>query len=472
MTSLGSKLAAARDWIGSIGSGGAPAGLLEPIDVRAVAYRMELAQRGKERGQQGMPPVGQTALDEVEQGVVQEITSAWTVQKSQAIGTIRALEETASRFNVAAQLAQLRLAARDARASFAAARQDVRGELARLRSDAVEAANELAQFRGRHRLSRPARDPGGKWTTIGLLIFVIGVESILNGTFFQKGSQFGLIGGIGTAIGISLCNVIALFVLGLTGGRYLHHRSWLAKLVAFLACTAGFAGMILLHGFAAHLRDATVAVGEARAYDVAVSKLLTAPWALSDLSSWYLFALGVLFGLGAFWKGYRLDDPYPGYGAISRRARAAEVVYDDAQRDLLDELRAVRENTIERFDDALTALPHEARRAGEARADALALAARFTAYEDHLEECANTLLSAYRDSNRATRTDAGPPYFSERWRLLPRGEVQVRLSAGPDPVSIDPALTEIRELHDELLAEYEALLNEAERQPRAEEQAA
>ena len=472
MTTLGSSLAAARDWLASIGSGGAPAGLLEPIDVSAVARRMELVKRGNERGQQSIPPPGQTSLDEVEQSVVQEITSAWTVQKSQAIGTIRALEETASRFNVAAQLAQLRLAARDARASFAAARQDMRGELARLRSDATEAAKELAQFRVRHRLSRPARLPGAKWTTVGLLIFLIGIESILNGAFFQKGSQLGLIGGIVTAIGISLCNVIALFVLGLTGGRYLHHRSWLAKLMALLACFFVFALMLLLHGFAAHLRDATAAVGEARAYNAAIAKMMTAPWALSELSSWYLVSLGVLFGIGAFWKGYRLDDPYPGYGAISWRARATEVIYDNAQRDLLDELRAVRENTIERFDDALTALPHEARRAGEARADALALAARFATYEDHLEECTNTLLSAYRDSNRSARTDAGPAHFAERWRLLPRGEVQVRLSAGPDPVSIDPALTEIRELHDELLSEYEALLKEAERVTHAEGQRA
>jgi hypothetical protein len=469
MTTLGSRLAATRDWLASIGSGGPPAGLLEPIDVGAAARRMELTKRGVERGQQGIPPAVQTSLDEVEQSVVQDITSAWTVQKSQAIGTIRALEETASRFNVAAQLAQLRLAARDGRASFAAVKQDVRGELARLRSDAAEAAKELAQFRAHHRLSRPARDRGGKWTVVGLLIFLIGVESILNGTFFQKGSQFGLIGGIGTAIGISLCNVIALFVLGLTVARYLNHRSWLAKLIALLACTFVFALMILLHGFAAHLRDATAAVGEVRAYEVALAKMFSAPWALSDLSSWYLLGLGILFGLAAFWKGYRLDDPYPGYGAISWRARAAEFIYDDARRDLLDELRAIRENTIERFDDALTALPHEARRAGEARADALALAARFATYEDHLEECANTLLSAYRDSNRSARSDACPPHFAERWRLLPRGEVQVRLGAGPDPVSIDPALTEIRELHDELLSEYEALLKEAERQAEAQD---
>ncbi|QYU70479.1 hypothetical protein J4558_10335 [Leptolyngbya sp. 15MV] len=102
------------------------------------------------------------------------------------------------------------------------------------------------------------------------------------------------------------------------------------------------------------------------------------------------------------------------------------------------------------------------RSAGEARADGLALAARFAAYEDHLEECANTLLSNYRDSNRAARRSAAPSHFTQRWRLAPRGEVQVRTSAGPDPVSLDPALTEIRQLHDELLTEYEALLAEAE----------
>jgi hypothetical protein len=431
---------------------------------------MDLAQRGNERGKQDLPQTEQSALDEIEQSVVQEITSAWTVQKSQAIGTIRALEETASRFNVAAQLAQLRLVARDAGASFAATRQDVRGELARLRSDAVEAGSELSRFKVHHRLNRPARDPGRKWTTIGLLIFLIGFESILNGLFFQKGAVMGLLGGIGTAIGISIFNVLALFFTGLGPARWLNHRSWSLKFVGFCLCAIVFGGILLLHGFAAHLREAMISVGEARASGAALAKIWTAPWALSDLTSFYLFGLGVLFGLGAFWKGYRFDDSYPGFGAVSRRARATEVAFDNAQRDLLDDLRDVREGTIQRFDDTLSALPHEARRAGEARADALALAARFAAYEDHLEECANTLLSTYRDSNRSARRSATPPHFMQRWRLTPRGEVQVRVSAGPDTVSLDPALLEIRQLHDALLAEYEALLAEAERKLLPEDQ--
>lgn len=467
MTTIGDRLTAARDWIASIGSAGSPAGLFEPIDTTAVARRLDLAKRGAERGQQNVPASTQVALDEIEQTIVQEITAAWTVQKSQAIGTIRALEDTATRFNVAAQLAQLRLAASNARASFAAARQDVVGRLARYRSDAAEAATELADFRERHRLKRPARDPGGRMTAAGLLIFLVAFESVLNGVFFQKGSQFGLIGGVGTAIGISLFNVMAMFVVGFGPLRYLHHRSWLLKFLMFIICTGMLAGMVFLHAFAAHLRDATARAGEAQAFQAAIATLWSAPWALSELSSWYLFGLGLLFGLGALWKGYRQDDPYPGYGAISRRARLAEIGYDEAQRDLLDELRAVREDTIQQFDDALVALPHEARKAGEARADALALAARFATYEDHLEECANTLLSTYRDSNRGARSSAAPAHFAERWHLQPRGEVRVRSGAGPDPVALEPALAEISELHDALLAEYGALIREAERRPEA-----
>jgi hypothetical protein len=94
-------------------------------------------------------------------------------------------------------------------------------ELGPLRQSFLAAQSELERFQRQHRLERPARNPSGRWTTVGFLVILVGIESVLNGAIFQKGAQFGWIGGIGTAIGISLVNVVLGYLLGWGPARFI-----------------------------------------------------------------------------------------------------------------------------------------------------------------------------------------------------------------------------------------------------------
>ena len=48
-------------------------------------------------------------------------------------------------------------------------------------------------------------------------------------------------------------------------------------------------------------------------------RLLTAPYALTDINSWLLFALGFIFSLIAMADGLMFFDPYIGYAGLERR---------------------------------------------------------------------------------------------------------------------------------------------------------
>src|SRR6202035_4874294 len=48
-------------------------------------------------------------------------------------------------------------------------------------------------------------------------------------------------------------------------------------------------------------------------------RLLTAPYALTDINSWLLFALGFVFSLIAMADGLMFFDPYMGYAGLERR---------------------------------------------------------------------------------------------------------------------------------------------------------
>src|SRR5262249_32268019 len=153
----------------------------------------------------------------------------------------------------------------------------------------------------------------------GLMVILIAVESVLNGLFFAKQSPFGLVGGIGTAVGISTTNVMFAFLLGFGLARWVNYRNLVIRFFALVLTVGGIALIVGLHGFAVHYRDVPASVDEYQAFRVAINSLVQDPWGVSDEASIYLCGLGLLFGLGAFWKGCTFDDPYPGYGPMHRR---------------------------------------------------------------------------------------------------------------------------------------------------------
>ena len=294
-------------------------GFLRPIDTDAIARQLKLPKRGEERGADELPRADENYLDVVEQGVIQKIHSEWTWQGDALIKILRAYADRLVGFSVSAAAAELRLTIQNARARFLNASVQAAGELGPLRESFVAAQNDLRRFQAKNRIERPPHDPARRWTTLGFVVVLVGIESVLNGLFFAEGMASGLIGGIRTAIGISTVNVMFAYLLGLVPARFINYRNIFIRLFAFVVTVSGIALLILLHAFAVHFRDAFAVlseraiadVPERRALEVAVQTLLHTPWSIHSLSSAYLFGLGILFAIGAFWKGYRFDDPFP-----------------------------------------------------------------------------------------------------------------------------------------------------------------
>jgi hypothetical protein len=224
--------------------------------------------------------------------------------------------------------------------------------------------------------------------------------------------------------------------------------------------------LIALHAFAVHFRDATApGVPERQAIQNAVQSLLDNPWSVHSLSSAYLFALGILFAIGSFWKGYRFDDPYPFYGAKYRRTEALRAAYTDEHHLLFDDLQVVREETVEKVRSGITTIPLFPQKAAQIRTQRAAQLEAFRAYESAVERGANQLLRIYRDVNERSRRTPAPSHFREEWRLphsFLNSAEGIELTA--DPQSPEPniptVLEELRRESDALLDQYSELLRQ------------
>jgi hypothetical protein len=438
-------------------------GFLRPIDTAAMARQLNLDAVAAERGQSNIPPSTASAPDAMEQEILQRIESEWTWQGGELINNLRAYRQRLISYTVESEFTRLVIQAKDTLAQLREADHRAEADLGPLRQDYIAYRNELSDFKNKHHLTRAARVHARRWTTFGLLFVLIGFESMANGVFFAKGSEYGLVGGISTAIVISIVNVASSFLLGLWPIRWINRRNPAAKLSAFLLSLAGIAGVVALHAFAAHYRDAMADVGEDRALGAALVTLRAIPWKLQSLNSYYLFGMGLFFSLLSIYKGATFDDPYPGYGPMSRRHEGARKDYSDQHADLFDGMAHIKDETIKVIDDGILKIPLYPQEAANIRAQRAALVQTFRGYEPAVESAANQLLAKYRDSNRKCRSTPTPPYFDRAWRLphsfLDTAEVRT-LTADEDEKRVDmqATLAELRQLSQEVLDEYEKLM--------------
>ncbi|UFZ03138.1 hypothetical protein LQG66_28440 [Bradyrhizobium ontarionense] len=438
-------------------------GYLKPIDVEETAREMDLMRLATERGRQEQPSSDSVPLDAIEQQITQTLEGEWAWHGAELINGLRAYAARLIAVSVSTELENLRLGAQNTLAKLRNAHHRAEAELGPLRERFIAHRDELKEFREANRLRRAARPPSNRYTTLGLLVFLVGAEAGLNGFFFAKGATLGLLGGIVMALGISFVNVVTSFSVGLLPMRWINHRNLPIKLVGLLIAAVALAALVCLHGFAAHYRDATALVGEDRAFAVARETLVSSPLMLGDLNSFYLFGLGLVLSAMAVWKGYTFDDPYPGYGAHSRRAEEAREDYSDEHALLFEDLEDIKEKTVADLDEGIRRIPLFPQQAAKVRAQREAELRSFQAYESSIEAAVNRLLAIYRDANRAARQSPAPAYFSAPWKLSRSflketavlTEIAEPATSAPDAHA---ALEELRKLSTSVIGEYEALI--------------
>jgi hypothetical protein len=393
-------------------------GHLRPIDTDEIARRLNIEAEAAARGAREQPSSDLQSLDAVEQKIIQIVESEWTYHGSDLINNLRAYGSRLIAVSVQTELVRLDLLAQNTLAKLREAHHRAEAELGPLREMYISYRDELADFRLKNKLARAPRNPAKRWTTFGLLIFLIGIEAGLNGFFFAKGSDFGLLGGVGTAIGISFVNVLFAFAIGLFPIRWLNHRNFVVKLIGAVVVVMGIAAIVALHGFAAHYRDATAAVGEDSAFETALRTLKLSPFVLADLNSFYLFGMGLLWAFFAIWKGATFDDPYPRYGAHYRRAAAAREAYSDEHAYLFEDLEKIKEDTVAQLEDGVSKIPRFPQEASLIRSQRDAHLQEFRSYESAVETAINQLLALYRDANRSQRKlSPAPKHFDAPWHL-------------------------------------------------------
>ena len=425
-----------------------------------MARRMRLVELGTKRGRLNEPATNSDTLDEGENRIITEIETEKRRAFDEATSHLRAVRERFAALQLDGLIAKVGVTTDASVANLSAAVVAGKDRLHALRTAAIEHEGALRQFQQAHRLRRPPSYPRSRVLHIGILASLALVESLANAFLIAIGHQQGLLGGLVIAVIISALNVGGGVFAGLAIVRNLVHRSTLRKMLGVAGC-CGYAAFVLVFNLlVAHYRDAFAVDPGNQAATLALDSFRAAPFHLQSVTGWLLLLMGCSFAAIATYDGFMLDDQYPGYGRLARLSDEAKRDYIDEKEDILSNISAIRDAGIRAPFDTLAEIELRRTQHESIVAQQRKLVDSYHQHIRYLEQCANDLLSTYRDANRAARTDKPPARFSRRMSLQPTQlAFEVVVEDAAVVADLRRTLSHILEGHrDTLRGEYQAAL--------------
>ncbi len=373
-------------------------------------------------------------------------------------------EESLARLQLDRKATAAKIDIEQTRDSFARLLSPVEPSLETLKSDHATALHQakenearalkhLRWFQQKHGLHyRAASYPQSPFYHFAIVAALALVEWVALAAFYAEGSDFGLLGGVLIAMTLSIVN-ISLAILSGSLLRYVNHRSPRRKALALTGVAFLYTCFLLVTLAAAHYRVATNDVAQTppglstqsptslpppqvaqdldqwRAARLAWQRFASNPVGFEDVFSWILVVLAVIFGIFASYKGYRLDDAYPGYGELDRELNARRTSYEAAKAEycrLVDQV----------FDRILQ---EQARLLSDVKANieyyqqliSRSVDERRTFVHDaaEIQDACNIVLKRYRQTNARVRQSPAPFYFNNSFTF------DGHLVKPPEPIS-------------------------------------
>ena len=383
-----------------------------PVDPDAVCRNLDVEREARQNGSRNLPEMDALPLDATEERIVHVFQQELQSTARRVSDKLQIYRRQLERQNMRREHEAIDGIGRAFAAESVAVIEESRDQLEpaiALRSDL---RNELDRFRERHGVDRAPDFPESKFFYLAVLVAIFVAESVLNAFFFAAGSDFGLLGGWIDAMRYAGVNIAVAFLIGNTVVREIHHQNALRKLVGIAGLLALIILIPLFNLFVAHYRE-LFAVDPDAAQTAAIDAFLNNALGLVTVESWLLLAVGCLFAAIAAYEGYAIDDPYPGYGRLARRAQRAHEDYLDEKQETKERLATLRDGALASLERWRAAIGRKQEELLDLSGLADTVRSKFDMHRALLQKSCNVVVSRYRDTNRRARNAAAPPYFDD-----------------------------------------------------------
>lgn len=393
------------------------------IDVRGWERSLKLKARGEEHGKGEYPSSSATCFGDVETEIENLILSELNNVNAQVTDSLKANQRAVANVLSNSRIETFKSKVEELTSELQIISKQLPNDLHIPKADASEAQTEEARFKKENKLERLPQLPDSTILHVGVLLFLLVVESAFNATFYATGHEAGWIGGMSVAVILALLNLIAGGSLGHFVLPMFNHVKKQRRLAGTFLLVVGSSLVGLFNLFVGHYRESFTnpeTLFSLSAYEkgkVAVQKMRIEPFAVSDFDSWILVILGIVCASIAAYDVYHMRDPYPGYGAVRKKVDRAKMRFQDALDRAYNKIRQIRGSASSDFHASLARIRADHNELDVALLKQGEIVEKFKKYSELLESSANSLFRYYRSANEMGRTTPPPAHFAENWKL-------------------------------------------------------
>lgn len=394
---------------------------LHPIDTERLAKDLDLERQAERLGKQDIPRPDDRTLTGIEAKIVQVIEKARQEYADWGSQRERLLNETINKTDISpSALRALQLDDEFERKTGSRLNASS-STLNQLKGEIQERNKEFDIFQKNHGLIGRAAKTPSDWEKVfrqTILAVLIIVEGSLNSVFFAQGMWGGLLDGLFYALLFAFINIALAYCYGRFFVPQLFHRHIAHKIIGAVLCLFAITMIITIALLIAHYRDAVSAGSYEAAARIAWNTFRDNPFDLKDIQSVLLCLVSIGFAIASMFDAFGLDDPYPGYGNVTKHRN--QVIDDHA-----NELELVRQqledskgDTLQELDKLIDDMRVALLQFDQAIAQKSETGAKLTRAFTNVDNCLDALLHQFRNTNTMHRKAPPPAYFFEH--VIPR----------------------------------------------------
>ena len=270
----------------------------------------------------------------------------------------------------------------------------------------------LLIFRDENKLFHDADYPESFLYHIAILIVLFFIESVLNSWFYSKASDLGLIGGLGWSVVFSVANTGMAFMFG-WAARYKNHLKPIKRAQGLAAIALFVVFGFILNQAIAHARD-IMSNGIMPTGSVLLDAIFHHTWELS-ISGWMLFVIGgLIIAPVAYYKGYKSDDPYPGYKDLTLASHKSLEDFENAITEMNHEVAKIIDQTGPKCDELAKEVSLNFKNLTLALVDVQNIQNQYHEAVTKIAASCRRNIELYRNTNLRCRPGApAPAYFED-----------------------------------------------------------
>ncbi len=265
----------------------------------------------------------------------------------------------------------------------------------RKQEERVNLREELDRFRQENNITkREAKYPKSYILHFAWIFVFIFLEALANSYFFGQASSLGLLGGVFIGFITSFFNVVLSTIAGFVL-RYKNHVVQRRRRIGLAIFSILLLFIFFIHLFIAHYRE-VLQINPHVQIGAVLKPMLETPFVLHDMESLILVAIGLLVTLFSIIKGMKLDDKYPGYGAIYRQWKEKDNEFLEAKKQLRRLMRELYTVTMRKSDNMMENLENSRDKLEALALDLDAFIATYERYYHKASQTGREILVDYR----------------------------------------------------------------------------